>query len=115
MALAGKENDGGRPLPRAHMLETAWGFPNASHAGACPIACPTCKLHASEASSSIYSASKKSLLGLGVKSIDAILLKPLFTQLVQVSQKDYCRGVDEGCLKWISEGIQELIIQFYES
>lgn len=57
----------------------------------------------------------KSLLGLRVMSIDSMSLKPLFTQLVQVSWEDYCRSVDEGCLKWISERIQELIIQFYES
>lgn len=48
-------------------------------------------------------------------SIDSISLKPLFTPLVQVSWKDYCRGVDEGCLKLISERMRELIIQFYES
>lgn len=48
-----------RPLPRADTLETTWGFPNASQARACPIAYPTCKLLAGEASSSIYLASKK--------------------------------------------------------
>lgn len=48
-------------------------------------------------------------------SIDSISLEPLFTPLVQVSWKDYCRGVDEGCLKLISERMWELIIQFYES
>lgn len=47
--------------------------------------------------------------------MDGISLKPLFTPLVQVSGKDYCRGVDEGCLKRNSERIQELIIRFYES
>lgn len=39
--------------------ETAWGFPSASRAGACPIAHPTCELRAGEVSSSIYSASRK--------------------------------------------------------
>lgn len=94
---------------RVHM-EVPQCFPAQSMS----IACPTCRLHAGEVSSSIYSFSKKILLRLRVISIDTISLKPLFTQLVQVSLKDNCRGVDEGCLKWISERIEGLIIQFYE-
>lgn len=47
--------------------------------------------------------------------IYSISLNLLFTQLVQVEGKDYCRGVDEDFLKWISETIKELIIQLSKS